>query len=133
MVLFDMPSREVCSVLRARSNTPLQALSLLNNVTYVEAAKKFAERMILNGKDIKDQLRWGFRTATSRNPTKSEMTILLKGYERRLMHYEQNPDQAKDLLLVGESKISDELNVIRVAAMTTSANLILNLDEIINK
>jgi hypothetical protein len=120
-------------VLRARSNTPLQALSLLNNVTYVEAAKKFAERMILNGKDIKDQLRWGFRTATSRHPTKSEMTILLKGYERRLMHYEQNPDQAKDLLLVGESKISDELNVIRVAAMTTSANLILNLDEIINK
>jgi hypothetical protein len=49
------------------------------------------------------------------------------------MHYEQNPDQAKDLLLVGESEISNELNVIHVAAMTTAANLILNLDEIINK
>ena len=133
MVLFDMPSREVCSVLRARSNTPLQALSLLNNITYVEAAKKFAERMMLNGKSIKDQLRWGFRTATSRYPNESEMTILLKGYERRLMHYEQNPDLAKDLLLVGVSKISNELDVIRVGAMTTAANLILNLDEIINK
>jgi hypothetical protein len=120
-------------VLRARSNTPLQALSLLNNVTYVEAAKKFAERMMLNGKSIKDQLRWGFRTATSRYPNESEMTILLKGYERRLKHYKENPHLAKDLLLVGESKISNELDVIRVGAMTTAANLILNLDEIINK
>ena len=133
MVLFDMPSREVCSVLRAQSNTPLQALSLLNNVTYVEAAKKFAERMTINGKSIKDQLLWGFRTATSRHPTESEMNILLRGYERRLVHYEQNPDQAKDLLLVGESKVSNDLNVARVAAMTTAANLILNLDEVINK
>ncbi len=133
MVLFDMPSREVCSVLRAQSNTPLQALSLLNNITYVEAAKKFAERMSLNGETIKDQLRWGFRTATSRYPTEPEMNILLKGYDRRLMHYEQHPDQAKDLLSVGESKVSNDLNVIRVAAMTTAANLIMNLDEVINK
>ena len=78
MVLFDMPSRDVCSVLRAQSNNPLQALSLLNNITYVEAAKKFAERMSLNGETIKDQLRWGFRTATSRYPTEPEMNILLK-------------------------------------------------------
>ena len=133
MVLFDMPSREVCSVLRTQSNTPLQALSLLNNITYVEAAKKFAERMALNGESIKDQLRWGFRAATSRHPTEPEMDILLRGYERRLMHYEQHPDQAKDLLSVGESKVSNDLNVIRVAAMTTAANLILNLDEVINK
>jgi len=133
MVLFDMPSREVCSVLRARSNTPLQALSLLNNVTYVEAAKKFAERMILNGKSSQEQLRWGFRTATARHPNESEMTILLEGYERRLKHYTKNPQLAKDILLVGESKILDELDVIRVAAMATAANLILNLDEIINK
>jgi hypothetical protein len=133
MVLFDMPSREVCSVLRARSNTPLQALSLLNNVTYVEAAKKFAERMMLHGDSIKDQLRWGFRAATARYPIDTEMAILLRGYERRFLHYEQNPDRAKALLLAGESKISNELNVIRAAAMTTVANLILNLDEVINK
>ena len=89
--------------------------------------------MMLHGDSIKDQLRWGFRAATARYPIDTEIAILLRGYERRFLHYEQNPDRAKALLLAGESKISNELNAIRAAAMTTVANLILNLDEVINK
>jgi len=135
MVLFDMPSREVCTVRRSRTNTPLQALALMNSVTYVEAAKKFAERMIVEapGKTARERIAWGFRCATARQPTDRELGVLHAGYERRRVRYRENAAEAKALLGSGESKVSEKLDAVELAALTTVANVILNLDELINR
>ncbi len=133
MLLFDMPSREVCTVQRARTNTPLQALALMNEVTYVEAAKKFAERIMGEGKGPGERIAWGFRLATQRVPGKEELGILVKGYNRRLLRYRTEPKNAAALLSRGESKVSGDYDEAELAAMTTVASVILNLDEVINK
>lgn len=133
MLLFDMPSREMCSVKRTLTNTPLQALALLNEVTYVEAAKKFAERMITKGGTPAERIAWGFRCATSRVAEKEELEILVKGYERRVEHYRRDGKATENLLGQGESKVADYLPKPEMAALTTVANVILNLDEVINR
>ena len=133
MLLFDMPSREVCTVQRARTNTPLQALALMNEVTYVEAAKKFAERMVGKGSEPRERISWGFRRATQRVPEKEELRILLSGYRRRLERFRAAPESATRLLQRGEAKVSGELDPAELAAMMTVASVILNLDEVINK
>ncbi len=133
MLLFDMPSREMCTVKRTLTNTPLQALALMNEVTYVEAAKKFAERMMTKGGTPAERIAWGFRCATSRVADEAELEILVKGYERRLEHYRKNGKAAADLLDQGESKIAGYLPKSEMAALATVANVILNLDEVINR
>ena len=133
MVLFDMPSREVCTVKRARTNTPLQALSLLNNVTYVEASRKFAERILKSGSNINEQIAWAFRRVTQRHPTEKEKTILVRGYERRLKTFRTSIDHATELLTQGEAPTSEDFDKAKLAAMTTVASVLLNLDEVINK
>ena len=133
MLLFDMPSREMCTVKRTLTNTPLQALALMNEVTYVEAAKKFAERMMTKGGTPEERIAWGFRCATSRVADGEELDILVKGYERRVEHYRKNGKAAEDLLGQGESKVPGYLPKPEMAALTTVANVILNLDEVINK
>ena len=133
MLLFDMPSREMCTLKRTLTNTPLQALALMNEVTYVEAAKKFAERMMTKGGTPAERIAWGFRCATSRVADEAELEILVKGYERRLEHYRKNGKAAADLLDQGESKIAGYLPKSEMAALATVANVILNLDEVINR
>jgi len=133
MLLFDMPSREMCTVKRTLTNTPLQALALMNEVTYVEAAKKFAERMMTKGGTPAERIAWGFRCATSRVADEAELEILVKGYERRLEHYREDGKAAADLLDQGESKIAGYLPKSEMAALATVANVILNLDEVINR
>ena len=133
MVLFDLPSREQCQVKREATNTPLQALALMNEVTYIEAARKFAERMMRHGKSARERITWGFRCATSRHATSSEIKILFDGYERRLKRYREDPASAEQLLKQGESPIASNLATLELAALTTVANAILNLDEIMNR
>ena len=133
MAIFDMPSREVCNVKRSSSNTPLQALSLLNSVTHVEAAKKLGERMMQLDGDLEDKIYWGFRSVTSRAPEDFEVKVLVDGYRRRLSHFESDHSQADALLKVGESDVLSSLSSVELAAMTTVANVLLNLDEAINK
>ena len=133
MLLFDLPSREVCTVRRSRTNTPLQALVLMNSVTYVEAAKKFAEQMMAHGRTPSERIAWGFRRATLRRAKQQELTVLLSGYRRRLAVYRKQPDRAAALLKQGESQVSNEYDKPELAAMTTVASILLNLDEIINK
>ena len=133
MLLFDMPSREVCTVQRTRTNTPLQALALMNEVTYVEAAKKFAERMVRQDGDAGRRISWGFRCATQRAPDEEELRILLAGYKRRLGRFKREPESARKLLERGEAKVSDGLDRAELAAMMTVAGVLLNLDEVINK
>jgi len=133
MLLFDMPSREMCTVKRTQTNTPLQALALLNEVTYVEAAKKFAERMLKEGGSARERIAWGFRTATARAATAEELAVLLAGFERRLARFREDPKGAENLLSHGDSKVADGADKVELAALTTVANVLLNLDEMINK
>ena len=133
MLLFDAPSREVCTVKRVHTNTPLQALALMNEVTYVEASRKFAERMMANGTTAEERIAWAFRAATAREPKRGELELLKGGYERRLALFLDQPKAAEQLLGQGESPFDGLLGQAEVAALTTVANVILNLDELINK
>lgn len=130
MLLFDAPNREVCTVRRSRTNTPLQALALLNEVTYVEAARKLAERMLLEGGTTNEErLRYGFRLVTARFPSAEELQILSAGLEEDRTRYRQNPELAQKLVAVGESKSTAGLAAEDLAAWTLTANTLLNLDE----
>ena len=134
MTLFDMPSRETCTVKRSRTNTPLQALALLNEITYVEASRSLAEEMIRNGgADLANQIAYGFRKTTSRQPGQDELATLGKGYHRRLEKFQADPDAAKSLITQGESKPDPKLDPAKLAALTTVASILLNLDETITK
>jgi hypothetical protein len=134
LLLFDAPNREVCTVRRARTNTPLQALALLNEVTYVEAARKLAERMIREGGDrAETRLAHGFRLATARFPESEELKVLADGLATDLARYRADPAAAKKLLAEGESQVAPGLDAAELAAYTLAANVILNLDEVITR
>jgi hypothetical protein len=131
---FDAPEREFCQVRRPQTNTPLQALVLLNDPTYLEASRKFAERMMREGGDGRDaRLKWGFCVATCRAPTEKELKVLGETFERRVTAYKTAPEAAKKLLGVGESSRDQKLNEPELAAYTTLASMLLNLDEVITK
>jgi Protein of unknown function (DUF1553)/Protein of unknown function (DUF1549)/Planctomycete cytochrome C len=134
MLLFDSPSREICTVKRSRTNTPLQALALLNEVTYVEAARKLAERMLSEGGVTPEQrIAWAFRTVTSRKPSSDEVSVLAAGLAKRQTRYRQETEAAKLLIAQGASKPATGLDVAELAAYTTTANVLLNLDEVITR
>ncbi|MFN0125760.1 MAG: DUF1553 domain-containing protein [Verrucomicrobiales bacterium] len=133
MLIFDMPSREMCTVKRTQTNTPLRALALMSEVIYVEAAKKFAERMMQEGGSAHERIAWGFRSATARAATPEELAVLVDGFERRLARYREDPKGAEELLNHGESKVAEGADKVELAALTTVANVILNLDELIHK
>jgi hypothetical protein len=133
MMAFDAPSRETCVARRARTNTPLQALVLMNDEQYVEAARGLAERMMAAGTTPADRLTNGFRLAAARRPADAELKLLTQTYERQLARYKAKPEEAKKLLAVGEAKANPALDPAEYAAYTMTANLILNLDEVITK
>ncbi len=134
MALFDAPSREICTVKRGRTNTPLQSLSLLNEVTHVEAARVFAQRVLASGGSTDhDRLRWAFRTATSREPRSEELTALSNGLIRRLELFKARPADAEKLLTTGKAPLPSQLEPIQLAAWTMTANVLLNLDEVVTR
>jgi hypothetical protein len=134
MNAFDAPSRESCTVRRERTNTPLQALLLLNETQYVEAARALAERAMREGGTTAEaRLTFMFRLATARRPDAGELAELLAAYRDHLATYTHDVAAAKELIAVGESKPDPALNPSELAAWTMIANLIANLDEVINK
>ena len=134
MLLFDAPNREACSVKRSRTNTPLQALALLNEITYVEAARKLAERMILEGgKTPSEKITTGFRIVTGRRPDLSELSILLQGFQKDYKDFSSKPDNAKKFISLGESPLASTMDIFELAAYTLCANILLNLDEVVNR
>lgn len=134
MLLFDAPNREICTVKRSRTNTPLQALSLLNEVTFVEAARGLAARMLSEGGSThQERLVYGFRSATGRRPTERELQILVKGLEQDLAHFQQHVAAAQQLIAVGDSKADAALPVSELAAYSLTANVLLNLDECVTR
>ncbi len=133
MLLFDAPTREICTVKRSNTNTPLQALSLLNEVTYVEAARMLAQRMIKEGgSDVPTRLSWAFRQATLREPSPSELSVLEKSHARHLSTYRNAPQEAAKLIDAGDAPVAP-LDPAELAAYTVCANVILNLDEVITR
>jgi hypothetical protein len=134
MALFDAPSREECSVRRERTNTPMQALTLMNDVQYVEAARNFAQRMLTEGgKTPQERITYAFRTATARNPDAVEMSLFLNVLQSHLKEFRGNKEAATKLVSLGESKRDEKLDVADLAAYTMLGNLILNLDETVTK
>jgi hypothetical protein len=134
LVTFDAPDRETCTVRRARTNTPLQALVLLNDPTYVEAARKLAERMMTEaGPEPTDRITLAFRLATARTPRGAELAVLQRLHDRQLATYRKDPKAALKLLSVGESNRDETLDPADLAAWTMVASTILNLDETVNK
>jgi hypothetical protein len=121
-------------VRQARTNTPLQALNLLNDVVYVEAARHLAQRMMREGgTEPRERIVYGWRLATARQPTERELAPLLRSFGRYLEKYNGDLDAAKALLKVGESPRDEKLDASEHAAYTAVANVLLNLDETITK
>jgi len=134
LATFDAPDRETCTVRRARTNTPLQALVLLNDPTYVEASRKLAERVLLEGGDSADaKIDFLFRLVTARRPTDREhaiLTALLRDQEQK---YREDRAAAEKLVAVGESARNPKFAVDEVAAWATMASAVLNLDESVTR
>ncbi len=132
--LFDAPEREFCVVRRSRTTTPLQALALLHDPTYVEAARAFAERILAHGGASTDErITFAFRTATARKPAAAEAKVLRETYEQQLVAFRKNPEAAAKSLKVGESPRNEKFDAAEHAAWMAVARTILNLDEVITK
>lgn len=134
MLLFDSPTREICTVKRSKTNTPLQALALLNEVTYVEAARQLAARMLKEGgADPAARITWAFRTVTARQPSAEELKVLTARYADRIARYRTDVAAAKKLITHGASTPDANLDPAELAAATITANVLLNLDEVVTR
>lgn len=134
MLLFDAPNREVCTVKRSRTNTPLQALALLNEVTFVEAARALATEMLVTaGPNSSDRIKYGYLRVLGRLPTESEQEVLSKGLVDDLKRFNQQSDRAEQLLRVGDSPLPAKVPADELAAYTLLANILLNLDEFVTR
>ncbi|HIK90969.1 MAG TPA: DUF1553 domain-containing protein [Planctomycetes bacterium] len=134
MRVFDAPTRETCTVQRSRTNTPLQALALMNDPTFVEASRTLAERLMTEAPgDPSKQIIVAFRTATARRPTAYEVDVLRDVFEVQKNVFATMQSEALKLLSVGDSKRNDALNVAEHAAWTVVTSMILSLDETITR
>jgi hypothetical protein len=134
LITFDASTREECTVNRVNSNTPLQALVLLNDPIYIEAARVFAQRiMTAGGKTFEQRLDWAFEKALNRPPAKAERATLAQLYKKSLAHFTANPADATEFVATGEAPVPAELNESELAATATVARAILNLHETITR
>lgn len=134
MNVFDAASREYCMVRETRTNTPLQALNLMNDTTYVEAARMMAQRMLSDGgAKPEDRIALGLRLAAGRRPDENEAQVLLGNLQSQLEYFRGHPQEAARLLAVGEKPSDTKLKAEELAAYAVIASLILNLDEVITK
>jgi len=134
MAAFDAPGRETCIVRETRTNTPLQALSVLNDVTFIDAARAFAERMMeVSSASPAVRLSAAFQAATGRRPQPAELAILRRNLDDQRGRFRSDPAAARALLESGESRPDPKLDPVDLAAYTAVAQLILNLDETITR
>ena len=134
MQVFDASSREYCTVRETRTNTPLQALNLMNDTTYVEAARLLGQRMMTEGgSKPEDRLALGLRLAAGRRPDERDTRLLLDDLQTQLKYFRGHPQEAAKLLAVGVKPADKTLNPEELSAWSMVASLILNLDEVITK
>ena len=130
MLIFDAPERGVCTVRRRATSTPLQALVLLNDPQYLEAARVLAERLIKeNQQDTTQQLEKAFRLITGRSPEEPEISMLTEFYAKEINRFENNPQDALAYLSIGEAELDQSLPTVQVAALATVSNAIMNTNE----
>jgi hypothetical protein len=132
---FDAPTREECTVNRVISNTPLQALDLLNDPIYVEAARVFAQNAVgaAAGNNFDSELDWIFDRALNRPPSTQERSILYGLYDRNLKRFASQPNSAREFLTAGEATLGHNQNPGQLAALATVTRAVLNLHEIITR
>lgn len=133
MTSFDAPNRESYCLQRERSNTPLQALTLMNDVQFFEASRAFAQRILNAQAGTEDRLMAMFRTALGRYPDARETRIIEQTLAKHLTSFRAQPEEAQKAISYGESKPDEKLDPTELAAWTMVANLVLNLDEIVTK
>lgn len=134
MNTFDGPSRESCTVRRERTNTPLQALLVLNDPQYVEAARGLAERAMREaGSNAEDRAAYLLQLAIGRQPQVIEIQELVEAFEQELARYRENRGAAEALIAVGSTAPDEQLDAVELAAWTLTANVVLNLDEVVTK
>jgi hypothetical protein len=131
MVNFDSPTRETCTVRESRTNTPLQALNLMNDTIFVEASRKLAERMMRDGRV--DPIGFAYQTVLGRAPSARETAVLERTFDQFRERFAADSKATRAFLAVGESMIDEHLPPADLAAYATVANMILNLDEAVTK
>ncbi|MGI9428917.1 MAG: DUF1553 domain-containing protein, partial [Bythopirellula sp.] len=133
-MFFDNAGRQVCTVSPALTNTPLHALTMLNDTTYVEAARVMAQRLLKSGDaDPAERIERAFRMATARQATQREVESLARSLQRLIARYQSDPQAAAELVRVGEAPVDESLDATELAAYTSLMNAILNLDEVVTK
>ncbi len=131
MIAFDVPSRDVCTVRRQQTNTPLQPLVMLNDPQFVEASRGLAVRMMKQSGDLTEKIRWLFRETLDRSPGENEMQLLMELHNEQLDMFRKDTSQADAYLKAGDMKAPADLPAVDLAAATVLANAIINLDEAI--
>jgi hypothetical protein len=126
LTVLDAPNREVCVITRASTNTPLQALVMLNDVQFVEASRAFAQRILERPEEDKLRLEWAFLEAVGRPLVEQEQAVLLQGLERERKRYRDHPKLAQEFLLIGESERNESLEPAEHAAWSTIASILFN-------
>lgn len=130
---FNAPSREVCSVRRERTNTPLQALVTLNDPQFVEASRQLAQRAMKQSGDEGDVLDFISRHVLARSFNDTERSIVMEDKDEFLAWYHTHPDDARALVQIGDSSLDESLDVAELAAWTMVSSQVMNLDEALNK
>ena len=131
---FDSPNREVCTVYENRTNTPLQALNLMNDVLFLEASRKLAERMVTEGGATPSQrIDHAYELLLARPPKPAELQIFTKALDSFESTYQKDPKAAGEFLNYGESPRKPDIDVADLAAYTSVASMMLNVDAAINK
>ena len=133
MATFDAPNREICTVRRERTNTPLQALVTLNDPVYVEAAQALSRRMVGHGGGIDAKARFGFRLCLTRQPSGKELDRLVRLYETAYERFKKVPDRATAMATDPLGPAAEGSDVAELAAWTVVGNVLLNLDETLMK
>ena len=133
MITFDAAERNICVVKRQSTSTPLQALALLNDVQMVEAAKMFGQRMFEQPGTLSERLAWGFRLALARTAREQELQILMQLWQEQHNSFQKDPEAARKLLAVGDSKPKPDNPEVDLAAYTITALAILNHDGVVHR
>jgi hypothetical protein len=133
MVAFDATSREECTCERPRSNIPQQALVLLNDPEFVEAARVFAEKTLAGANNDVARVTWAFERVTGRRPKGQEAAVLIDVLEKHRKDFAEKPEEAKKLIAVGDAPVSEQVSAEELAAWTSVCRVILNLHETITR
>jgi hypothetical protein len=133
MLVFDASNRDQCEVNRMRTNTPLQALVIMNDPIMLESSRVFAERLTARDEDAHQQISTAFRSILCRSAKENELSILTKYYDDELQVFSADPGKAKQLISVGEYKLQEDEDAVKVAALMQVIHTMYNMEEAITK